>query len=90
MSQDYRDRYADNLSKELPRIPCIKTAKVFWCFSQAGRALAEFHLNYETVDKYPVKFDCGKRSIKQLTNEEFRVTKMKRPKIKGANAKCAV
>lgn len=48
-SPDYRERYADNLSKELPRIPRVKTAADFWAFSQAGRDLAELHLNYETV-----------------------------------------
>jgi predicted helicase len=51
-SKDYRERYADNLSKELPRIPYVKTAAHFWAFSQAGRALAELHLNYETVPIY--------------------------------------
>ncbi|MGO2356639.1 MAG: DEAD/DEAH box helicase [Marinomonas foliarum] len=76
-SQDYRDRYADNLSKELPRIPRVKNAKDFWHFSQAGRDLAELHINYETVTPYPVTLDCGKRSIKQLSNDDFRVTKMK-------------
>jgi predicted helicase len=76
-SQDYRDRYADNLSKELPRIPCVKTAKDFWYFSQAGRDLAELHINYETVTPYPVTLDCCKRNIKQLSSDDFRVTKMK-------------
>lgn len=51
-SPDYRSRYADNLSKELPRIPRVKTAADFWAFSRAGRALAELHLNYETVPLY--------------------------------------
>jgi predicted helicase len=32
-SPDYRERYADNLGKELPRIPCVKTASDFWAFS---------------------------------------------------------
>lgn len=86
-SSDYRERYADNLSKELPRIPCVKTAKDFWHFSQAGRDLAELHINYETVDKYPVTLDCGKRTIKQLSDEDFRVTQMKRPKIKNDEGK---
>lgn len=81
-SSDYRERYADNLSKELPRIPCVKSAKDFWHFSQAGRDLAEFHINYETVEKYPVTLDCGKRTIKQLKDEDFRVTQMKHPRIK--------
>ena len=40
-SKDYRERYADNLSKELPRIPRVKTAADFWVFSKAGRKLAE-------------------------------------------------
>lgn len=86
-SSDYRERYADNLSKELPRIPCVKTVKDFWLFSQAGRDLAELHINYETVDKYPVTLDCGKRTINQLSDDEFRVTQMKRPKIKNDEGK---
>ncbi len=73
-SPDYRERYADNLSKELPRIPCVKTAADFWTFSKAGRDLAELHLNYETVALYPVKIDS---SGKKLTDADYRVEKMK-------------
>lgn len=73
-SPDYRERYADNLSKELPRIPCVKTSADFWAFSKAGRALADLHLNYETVKPYPVKIDNGGKS---LTDADFRVEKMK-------------
>jgi predicted helicase len=86
-SPEYRERYADNLSKELPRIPCVKTAKDFWHFSQAGRDLAELHINYENVEPYPVTLDCGKRTIKQLKDEDYRVTKMKRPKVKNTEGK---
>lgn len=73
-SPDYRERYADNLSKELPRIPCVKTAADFWAFSKAGRALAELHLNYETVEPYPLKIEAGG---KPLTSADYRVDKMK-------------
>jgi predicted helicase len=52
-SPDYRAAYADNLSKELPRIPRVKTAQDFWAFSKAGRTLADLHLNYETVEPHP-------------------------------------
>jgi len=76
-SSDYRERYADNLSKELPRIPCVKTAKDFWHFSQAGRDLAELHLNYETVACYPVTLDTGKQKLAELDDKDFYVTKMK-------------
>ena len=73
-SPDYRERYADNLSKELPRIPRVKTAADFWAFSQAGRQLAELHLNYETVEPYPATItgDSG-----NLTPAQLRVEKMK-------------
>lgn len=86
-SPEYRERYADNLSKELPRIPCVKTANDFWRFSQAGRDLAELHIDYETADKYSATLDCGQRSIKQLTNEDYRVIKMKHPKKKNDEGK---
>ena len=76
-SSDYRERYADNLSKELPRIPCVKTAGDFWHFSQAGRDLAELHLNYETVECYPVTLDTGKKKLAELDDKDFYVTKMK-------------
>lgn len=51
-SPDYRERYADNLSKELPRIPRVKTLKDFRHFSQAGRELGALHVDYETVPMY--------------------------------------
>ena len=42
-SEDYRKSYANNLSKQLPRIPCVKKADDFWTFSNAGRELADLH-----------------------------------------------
>lgn len=50
-SPEYRERFESNLKKELPRIPY---AKDFWAFSKAGKELAQWHLNYETVDPWPV------------------------------------
>lgn len=73
-SPDYRERYADNLSKELPRIPCVKTYADFQAFSQAGRDLAELHLNYETVEMYPAQIAGG---ALLLTDSDYRVEKMK-------------
>ena len=72
-SPDYRERYADNLSKELPRIPRVKTAADFWAFSKAGRDLAHWHLNYETVEPYPLTIDAKGA----LTDADYRVEKMK-------------
>jgi predicted helicase/very-short-patch-repair endonuclease len=49
----YRERYADNLKRELPRIPF---APEFWPFADAGRKLAELHLNYETIEPYQLEW----------------------------------
>jgi len=76
-SEDYKTRFADNLSKELPRIPLLKKADDFWKFSKAGRDLAELHLNYETIEPYAVNFEGGNLAIKMLKKEDFRVEKMK-------------
>jgi hypothetical protein len=79
-SPDYRERFADNLGKELPRIPRVKTAADFWAFSQAGRKLADLHLNYERVEPYPLKIDSGGR---KLADADYRVEKMRYGKGKG-------
>ena len=76
-SEEYRTRYADNLTKELPRIPCVKKAEDFWAFSKAGRELAHWHLNYETVEPYKATLDTGSTAYNQLTAEDFYVEKMK-------------
>lgn len=67
-STEYRTRFENDLKKELPRIPF---AKDFRAFSKAGRKLAELHLNYETIEPWPVK---------EESHGNFRVTKMRFPK----------
>lgn len=78
-SPDYRDRYADNLTKELPRIPCVKTYADFRAFSDAGRRLGELHVNYETVEPYPVTYKQGTPELWNIGDAEafYCVTKMK-------------
>jgi predicted helicase len=54
----------------LPRIPL---AQDFWAFSKAGRELAQRHLNYETIEPYPLQ----EYSILGLNpKEDYRVVKM--------------
>jgi len=48
-SIEYRETFANDLKKMLPRLPLVESVKDFWSFSKAGRQLAELHLNYETV-----------------------------------------
>ena len=76
-SRDYIERYADNLSKELPRIPRVKTASDFWIFSKSGRTLADLHINYESVACYPIGYVGGPSIIETLNDADLRVTQMK-------------
>ncbi|QFT97436.1 type I restriction enzyme EcoKI subunit R [Roseovarius sp. THAF8] len=78
-SPDYRDRYADNLTKELPRIPAVKTYADFRAFSDAGRRLGDLHVNYETVEPYPVTYKQGTPALWKIDDPRafYRVTKMK-------------
>jgi predicted helicase len=49
---DYRERYAANLKRELPRIPY---APDFKAFAKAGERLADLHVNYEKQPEYPLE-----------------------------------
>ena len=52
---EYRARYAENLKRELPRIPLAGKAADFHAFAKAGRKLANLHVNYEEQKVYPLK-----------------------------------
>ncbi len=54
------------------------SATDLWAFSRAGRALADLHLNYETVPMYAgAKIEHGG---KPLTDADYRVEKMRHGK----------
>ncbi len=88
-SEDYCTRYADNLCKELPRIPCVKSTDDFWKFITAGRKLAHLHVNYEDVEPYPVIFKKGNPKQIDISNPEkfYYVNEMKFAKIKNSKEK---
>ena len=71
----YRDQYADNLAKELPRIPCVPGVEAFKTYCQAGRDLAGLHLNYESIEPYPLTITV--HGDPQLTDADCRVEKMR-------------
>ena len=78
-SEEYRDRFADNLSKQLPRIPAVKKAEDFWAFVEAGRKLGDLHCDYESVEPFPVTFVRGDTSLAAPSDPEsfYRVEQMK-------------
>jgi predicted helicase len=45
----YWEKFADNLKRELPRVPF---APDFAAFAKAGQELARLHLDYENVKSY--------------------------------------
>ena len=78
-SEDYRTRYANNLMKELPRIPRVATYEQFMAFSKAGRELARLHVYFEDMEPYPgVSIEYTKPG-----QPSYRVKEMKWGKIKG-------
>ena len=46
---DYRERYQENLKRDLPHIPFTED---FWAFAKAGARLAELHVTYESQPEY--------------------------------------
>jgi predicted helicase len=87
----YREKYAANLKRELPRIPF---AKHFRVYAEAGKKLMDMHLHYEEQERYPVKEEWSLpkgfihphgipvNSIEQVPlHERYAVSKMKRDRI---------
>lgn len=66
-SKDYKEKYSNNLSKEMPRIPFLKD---FWGWSNIGKALIDLHLNYEKAKPFD--------GVKVSKNaENYKITKIK-------------
>jgi predicted helicase len=73
-SPEYKRKFASDLKKMLPHLPLVEDVKDFWKFSKAGRALADLHINYETVPAY----DSVK--VKGIESGFYKVEKMRFPK----------
>lgn len=48
----YRKKYELNLKREFPRLPFYKD---FWKWAAWGKELMDLHINYETVNPFPIK-----------------------------------
>ena len=82
-SPEYRSTYANNLQKELARIPRVATYEEFAAFEKAGRALAQLHVNYEAVKPYE---GC---IIDAAESPSYRVEKLAYGKIAGQKGDAA-
>ena len=89
-SPGYREKYAHNLFRELPRLP---KAPDFWAFSKAGERLGHLHTHYETLPPYPLQTRTAELALDgdsdALKNpERWKLTKKMRLRVKesGSNA----
>ena len=55
----YRERFANNLIKELPRIPLAVDRDHFEHLVCAGRDLGRLHVDFEEVELWPIEFAKG-------------------------------
>ncbi|MFJ2964660.1 DEAD/DEAH box helicase [Streptomyces collinus] len=80
-SPAYREAYAADLKKSLPRIP---KARDFRAFAEAGRQLSHLHIGYESAKPFGgIVVTLSNTRPDMPDSELFRVTKMKIPKAKG-------
>ena len=85
---DYRTMYAANLRKEAARLPIVPRLSDFCAFVEAGKSLANLHVNYESVEPYPLEEELT-GNLDMLTM--YRVTKkMKHPGKRGSEDQSAL
>lgn len=77
-SREYQEKYANDLKKDLARIPIVKQKDKY---VEVGKALMDLHLNYEEV---PVYEDV---EVQLSANPSYVVTKMKFAKKRDENGK---
>ena len=85
-SEEYRDVFAADLKKALPRIPQVKTQEVFWAFSRAGRALSDLHVGYEEVEPWPELDVAYAEGFDPGAADAWRVEKMRYPRVDDPEA----
>lgn len=67
-SREYQEKYANDLKKDLARIPIVKNKEKY---VEVGKALMDLHLNYEEVPVYDGV------DVSLSDNPSYKVTKMK-------------
>jgi predicted helicase len=76
-SPEYRETFASDLKKDVPRVPYVTNPADFFTFSNSGRALADLHLDYESVDPWPDLEIKHSNKFNSDNPESYRVEKMK-------------
>jgi len=77
-SPAYRERYRNDLAKDLPRIPF---APDFRAFAEAGRKLGKLHIGYETCKRHRLRIEFTGEG--KPRDQHFRLTEKKMRFAKG-------
>ena len=77
-SREYQEKYANDLKKDLARIPIVKNKEKY---VEIGQKLMDLHLNYEEVPVYQGV------EITPFVNPSYKVTKMRFAKKRDENGK---
>jgi predicted helicase len=91
-SEEYQEKFKNNILKELPRIPAVKSFEDFIKFSKAGRKLGDLHVNYEKAEPYQVTIKEGDLKLTSISDpkEFYYVKKMKFAGKRGSADKTTV
>jgi len=52
----YRERYVENLKRDLPHIPLLHRNEAFFACVSMGKQLMDIHLHYDQAKEYPLKW----------------------------------
>lgn len=63
-SREYAERFGNDTKKALARVPFVRDIKTFREFANAGYELAMLHVNYESVDEWPVVYEGDKSCVR--------------------------
>ena len=77
-SREYQEKYANDLKKDLARIPIVKNKEKY---VEVGQKLMDLHLNYEEVPVYEGV------EITPFVNPNYKVTKMRFAKKRDENGR---
>ena len=70
----YREKFGANLKRELPRVPFLSD---FRAIAEAGRQLADLHVNYEEVEPWPLRWVYAEDTPLSYRVETMRLSKDK-------------
>ncbi len=74
-SKQWRETFAADLAKSQARIPMARDEDEFRWIADSGRKLADLHVNYESVEPYPLK-EVYAEGWNEHSKNVFEVTKM--------------